>query len=170
MVVAGRVASLVAGLRGVAQRRSTMQVITAWHEPRNVHLLLRLKTGTTFDLELTGKINCPQLDTMASKGASSANPDAWPTLEEHNSSVSEVPVGRVSCLTCRRRKIKCDKLSPCSHCVRSHSHCDYAPRKRAPKRSKKNADNGREAELLSRLNKLEGRRSKPLAVPVKFMS
>ncbi|KAH6724423.1 fungal-specific transcription factor domain-containing protein [Leptodontidium sp. MPI-SDFR-AT-0119] len=93
---------------------------------------------------------------MASKGASSANPGAWPTLEEHNSSVSEVPVGRVSCLTCRRRKIKCDKLSPCSHCVRSHSHCDYAPRKRAPKRSKKNADNGREAELLSRLNKLEG--------------
>ena len=31
----------------------------------------------------------------------------------------------LSCITCRRRKIKCDRKSPCSHCVSSRSQCDF---------------------------------------------
>jgi Fungal Zn(2)-Cys(6) binuclear cluster domain len=29
------------------------------------------------------------------------------------------------CLTCRRRKIKCDKVRPCSNCMRSRQLCTY---------------------------------------------
>ncbi|KAI0015807.1 hypothetical protein F4780DRAFT_44086 [Xylariomycetidae sp. FL0641] len=31
-----------------------------------------------------------------------------------------------SCLECRRRKLKCDRLLPCSQCQRSQRHCRYA--------------------------------------------
>jgi hypothetical protein len=35
-----------------------------------------------------------------------------------------IAAGR-SCLECRRRKIKCDRCSPCSYCVRTHIECAY---------------------------------------------
>lgn len=31
----------------------------------------------------------------------------------------------LSCLECRRRKIKCDRLDPCSHCTATRSDCLY---------------------------------------------
>lgn len=31
----------------------------------------------------------------------------------------------LSCIQCRRRKIKCDRGSPCAHCVSAKSHCEY---------------------------------------------
>lgn len=31
----------------------------------------------------------------------------------------------LSCIECRRRKIKCDRNSPCSHCVTAKSDCTY---------------------------------------------
>lgn len=89
--------------------------------------------------------------------ASSTSPDSQPNPEANLSSTSGLSVVRVSCVTCRRRKVKCDKLSPCSHCLKSQIHCEYTPRKRAPKRPRKGIDSAREAELLSRLHKLEGK-------------
>ncbi|KAE9372902.1 hypothetical protein N431DRAFT_505180 [Stipitochalara longipes BDJ] len=61
-----------------------------------------------------------------------------------------------SCATCRRRKVKCDKLPFCSNCRRLGLQCEYAPRKRAPRQPRK-PDNlsTREVELIKRLNKLE---------------
>jgi hypothetical protein len=42
-----------------------------------------------------------------------------------------------SCLTCHRRKIRCDKRSPCSNCVRNNIACYYPEveqhRRRAPR-------------------------------------
>lgn len=38
------------------------------------------------------------------------------------------PTGK-SCLECRRRKIKCDRILPCSYCVRVKVQCTFPPRK-----------------------------------------
>ncbi|KAK8129866.1 hypothetical protein PG999_002246 [Apiospora kogelbergensis] len=32
-----------------------------------------------------------------------------------------------SCIECRKRKLKCDRLLPCSQCQKSQRHCRYAP-------------------------------------------
>ncbi|KAH7382087.1 hypothetical protein BKA64DRAFT_607732 [Cadophora sp. MPI-SDFR-AT-0126] len=65
-----------------------------------------------------------------------------------------------SCIHCRRRKVRCDKQSPCGNCVRFGKECELAPRKRAPRRPRKPVDGGdytgRELELMKRLNSLEG--------------
>ncbi|KAL4985541.1 fungal-specific transcription factor domain-containing protein [Aspergillus falconensis] len=57
-----------------------------------------------------------------------------------------------SCVTCRRRKVRCNKRSPCSNCVRAGVECIFPPPGRAPRRLRRPAEN---AELLSRLRQLE---------------
>lgn len=57
-----------------------------------------------------------------------------------------------SCVTCRRRKVKCDKKNPCSNCVRAKIDCIFPGPGRAPRKSRKPPD----AELLERLRRLEG--------------
>ena len=42
---------------------------------------------------------------------------------------------RFSCLTCRQRKVKCDRRNPCSNCTRAARQCSYIPPVRGkPKR------------------------------------
>lgn len=60
-----------------------------------------------------------------------------------------------SCVTCRKRKVKCDKRHPCSNCNRAHVQCIFPAPGRAPRKSKKVGD-GRDKELLARLRRLEG--------------
>lgn len=57
-----------------------------------------------------------------------------------------------SCITCRRRKVKCDKKQPCSNCARAKTECNFPGPGRAPRKSRKPPD----AELLERLRRLEG--------------
>lgn len=57
-----------------------------------------------------------------------------------------------SCITCRRRKVKCDKKQPCSNCARAKIECVFPGPGRAPRKSRKPPD----AELLERLRRLEG--------------
>ncbi|OAL04622.1 hypothetical protein IQ06DRAFT_290674 [Phaeosphaeriaceae sp. SRC1lsM3a] len=57
-----------------------------------------------------------------------------------------------SCVTCRRRKVKCDKKQPCSNCLRAKIECVFPGPGRAPRKSRKPQD----AELLDRLRRLEG--------------
>lgn len=57
-----------------------------------------------------------------------------------------------SCVTCRRRKVRCNKRSPCSNCVKGNVECIFPPPGRAPRKFKRPPD----AELLSRLRRLEG--------------
>ena len=57
-----------------------------------------------------------------------------------------------SCTTCRRRKVRCDKKHPCSHCLKAGIECIFPGPGRAPRRSKKPPD----TELLARLRRLEG--------------
>ncbi|OJJ47704.1 hypothetical protein ASPZODRAFT_131260 [Penicilliopsis zonata CBS 506.65] len=57
-----------------------------------------------------------------------------------------------SCVTCRRRKVRCNKRHPCSNCVKAGIECIFPGPGRAPRKSKRPAD----VELLSRLRRLEG--------------
>ncbi|KAF7537706.1 hypothetical protein G7054_g3525 [Neopestalotiopsis clavispora] len=57
---------------------------------------------------------------------------------------------KLSCSLCRSRKIKCDRVFPCCHCVRSGSECVFPQRKRMnrPRKTKN-------SELLNRISRLE---------------
>jgi hypothetical protein len=60
-----------------------------------------------------------------------------------------------SCVTCRKRKVKCDKTHPCTNCKRARIDCIYPAPGRAPRKVRKIGE-GRDKELLERLRRLEG--------------
>lgn len=57
-----------------------------------------------------------------------------------------------SCVTCRRRKVKCDKKQPCGNCVKAHIECIFPGPGRAPRKPRKPQD----SEIMERLKRLEG--------------
>ncbi|KAK6444783.1 hypothetical protein FP744_10001031 [Trichoderma asperellum] len=68
-----------------------------------------------------------------------------------------------SCVTCRRRKVRCDKQMPCSNCRRASIPCAFPAPGRAPRQHRPKDPNAppkptslREVELVKRLKKLEG--------------
>jgi hypothetical protein len=69
-----------------------------------------------------------------------------------------------SCVTCRRRKVRCDKHMPCGNCRRAQISCIFPAPGRAPRRPRPKDPNAppkqhsseREIELVKRLRKLEG--------------
>jgi hypothetical protein len=68
-----------------------------------------------------------------------------------------------SCVTCRRRKVRCDKQMPCSNCRRAAIPCIFPAPGRAPRQPRPKDPNAppkntsqREIELVKRLKKLEG--------------
>ena len=67
---------------------------------------------------------------------------------------SQTPAS-LSCVTCRQRKVKCDKTQPCSACQRSKVDCVFPPRVRLP-RGRQGGSRARTAEITRRLNRLEG--------------
>ncbi|KAM5482194.1 hypothetical protein MaudMau93_006817 [Microsporum audouinii] len=67
------------------------------------------------------------------------------------SPLSETTLNPRSCVTCRRRKVRCNKHHPCSNCFKAKIECVYPSPGRAPRKSKK----PRDTELLARLRTLE---------------
>ena len=57
-----------------------------------------------------------------------------------------------SCVTCRKRKVRCDKKSPCNNCAKAGIECKFPGPGRAPRKPRKGPD----SELLARLRRLEG--------------
>jgi hypothetical protein len=70
-----------------------------------------------------------------------------------HSYASQDSLAHRSCITCRRRKVRCNKRSPCSHCIRAGIECIFPPPGRAPRKTKRSPPEN--AELLSRLRQLE---------------
>lgn len=71
---------------------------------------------------------------------------------------SSAPRVRLSCEACRQRKVKCDKLSPCTSCVRLGFVCVPVERARLPRgRTRKPPEraHGSDKELADRVAKLE---------------
>ena len=60
----------------------------------------------------------------------------------------------LSCTNCRKRKVKCNKSTPCSACDRSSLVCVFPNRARLP-RGRTGGSKATNIELLRRLNKLE---------------
>lgn len=56
-----------------------------------------------------------------------------------------------SCVACARRKVKCDRLKPCSSCSKSQAACIY----RAPVPSQRHRKRLTQGELLSKIQELE---------------
>ncbi|OAG39778.1 hypothetical protein AYO21_06053 [Fonsecaea monophora] len=54
------------------------------------------------------------------------------------------------CVTCRRRKVKCDKRQPCQNCVKTRTECVFPFKKSAVERQ-----TAADAELLHELRRLE---------------
>jgi Fungal Zn(2)-Cys(6) binuclear cluster domain len=59
-----------------------------------------------------------------------------------------------SCNLCRRRKVKCDRGDPCSHCVRLGAACVFTAPSGAP-RGRKGGRRKLDSELLNRIARLE---------------
>lgn len=60
----------------------------------------------------------------------------------------------LSCTNCRKRKVKCNKTSPCAACERSSLPCVFPNRARLP-RGRTGGSKTTNVELLRRLSKLE---------------
>jgi hypothetical protein len=71
---------------------------------------------------------------------------------------SSAPRVRLSCEACRQRKVKCDKLSPCTSCVRLGFQCIPVERARLPRgRTRRQPERvaHTDQELADRVAKLE---------------
>lgn len=69
------------------------------------------------------------------------------------------PKVRLSCETCRQRKVKCDKLNPCTNCQRLGTRCVPVERARLPRgrsgRPATERPGDQDANLKDRVSKLE---------------
>ncbi|KAG8417203.1 hypothetical protein J3459_012550 [Metarhizium acridum] len=90
-------------------------------------------------------------------------PDAYTSPILAPGSSGQPALNPRSCVTCRRRKVRCDKQMPCSNCRRAQIPCVFPAPGRAPRQPRPKDPNAppktsshREAELIKRLRKLEG--------------
>ncbi|KAF5559735.1 hypothetical protein FNAPI_4597 [Fusarium napiforme] len=61
-----------------------------------------------------------------------------------------------SCVTCRRRKIRCDRKEPCNNCMKCNIDCHFPVTGRIPRRTRDaKTPAQKQSELLSRLRRLE---------------
>ncbi len=99
-------------------------------------------------------------EISAPEPTSASNPQSAENSPIERKSSQEIPHGlnARSCVTCRRRKVKCDKQNPCSNCTKAGSACVFPAPGRAPRRPRQGGKvvSEREAELLKRLRRLEG--------------
>lgn len=71
---------------------------------------------------------------------------------------------RKACLSCRERKLKCDKRQPCANCTTRSVECKeqrLAPVSRGVKRTLDHADQSEIPDILARLDRLEAYIRKP---------
>ncbi|KKA19657.1 C6 transcription factor, partial [Rasamsonia emersonii CBS 393.64] len=86
-------------------------------------------------------------------GVSPSSSDPQPSRPNHADQTQQQPqLNPRSCVTCRRRKVRCNKRDPCSNCVKAGIECVFPGPGRAPRKPRRTPD----AELLSRLRRLEG--------------
>lgn len=119
------------------------------------------------DLNNSISLNSPE-DQPESPSTGSGLQASTPTVGASSQTNGPVLNAR-SCVTCRRRKVKCNKQYPCSNCLKvfvltpkfiwcwltsslAHIDCIFPAPGRAPRRPRKPPD----GELLLRLRRLEG--------------
>ncbi|KAI1182146.1 fungal-specific transcription factor domain-containing protein [Nemania serpens] len=109
----------------------------------------------------TPMTNTPPLHPPPTSGSSSSSFAAGPITLDPFATPSAALNPR-SCVTCRRRKVRCDKHMPCGNCRKAQIQCVFPAPGRAPRRPRAKDPNAppkqtseREIELMKRLRKLE---------------
>ena len=107
-------------------------------------------------------------DSQPAPSVASSQPHTYPNLAGASvytpTATPSAQLNPRSCVTCRRRKVRCDKHMPCSNCRRAQISCIFPAPGRAPRRPRpkdpnappKQPSSEREIELMKRLRKLEG--------------
>lgn len=91
----------------------------------------------------------------------SSAPRAW---HSHTTSEMTPDTQRKACLSCRQRKLKCDKQQPCANCTSRSVECReqlLPPVIRGVKRTLDESDQSTIPQILSRLDRLEAYVSRP---------
>lgn len=60
---------------------------------------------------------------------------------------SDADLKGFSCLTCRQRKVKCDRRTPCSNCTKAEKQCSFIPPVRGKRKRTKRPKEGLHAKL-----------------------
>jgi hypothetical protein len=85
------------------------------------------------------------------------------TSSQGDSEIISAPYGK-PCIACRKRKVKCDKIRPCSNCRRSKQLCTYeASHDSIGSGVDSQAGLHNEASILERLSRLEELMAKMMA-------
>ncbi|KAI1205595.1 fungal-specific transcription factor domain-containing protein [Annulohypoxylon truncatum] len=105
------------------------------------------------------------LSSAAPASGGAPNPATFAPLGPISLDPSTTPSSALnprSCVTCRRRKVRCDKFMPCGNCRKAQIQCVFPAPGRAPRRPRAKDPNAppkqtseREIELMKRLRKLE---------------
>ena len=79
------------------------------------------------------------------------------SIDDPSSGDNNHPPNPASCTLCRRRKVKCDRTTPCGNCQRSKAECvPFIPSRAARGRQGGRKRKRGEGEILERIAKLEG--------------
>ncbi|KAL9036419.1 MAG: hypothetical protein Q9180_004313 [Flavoplaca navasiana] len=111
-----------------------------------------LQTTTSLSFPQSASSNVNESTTDASQSRQDSDSPSANATDATNGTLSTSQPNPRSCVTCRKRKVRCDKRHPCSNCNRAAIECIFPGPGRAPRRSRKPPD----AELLARLRRLEG--------------
>ncbi|RYP45879.1 hypothetical protein DL768_007836 [Monosporascus sp. mg162] len=142
----------------------------------HVNTTTTMETSADMPIPSTNPINPPATSTPQDQTATSASaqaaatPNAAAVPFSLGASVTLDPnttpsaaLNPRSCVTCRRRKVRCDKFMPCGNCRKAHIQCVFPAPGRAPRRPRVRDPDAppkqtseREIELMKRLRKLEG--------------
>ena len=93
-----------------------------------------------------------QAVNRGSNGHDASNTSKPKTNSPPTDGAGAPPPNPRSCVTCRKRKVRCDKRHPCINCNKAGIECLFPGPGRAPRRRRKAPD----TELLARLRRLEG--------------
>lgn len=111
---------------------------------------VELTTPPSIAQTISSNVSGPPTNAAKSR-QNTDSPSANGSNGSNGASIAGQPNPR-SCVTCRKRKVRCDKRHPCSNCNKAAIECIFPRPGRAPRRSRKPPD----AELLARLRRLEG--------------
>lgn len=81
-----------------------------------------------------------------------ASPSPTPTSSAVQTPAAQAHSHSHACVLCARRKVKCDRVDPCTNCRKAGVSCAYALPVPQPRRPRKRAA---DAELLARLARYE---------------
>ncbi|KAF3399020.1 Bikaverin cluster transcription factor bik5 [Talaromyces pinophilus] len=104
----------------------------------------------------TGYTTYPPTSTPFATANTDGNTNINPSTSSDNtggaSTTADSNLNPRSCVTCRRRKVRCNKREPCSNCIKAGIECVFPGPGRAPRKQRRPPD----VEVLSRLRRLEG--------------